>query len=77
MMQGEITRIAMAEGTFFAKNFHLYFKKETTEVLHSERSFVWRLNLDIAESRLEISGEVLNLLLGKAGEVELDRSFEK
>jgi hypothetical protein len=43
------------------QSFHqqtgLKFKEETSKVLHLEHSLVWCLNVDISESRSEISAK--------------------
>jgi hypothetical protein len=54
----------------------LKFKEETSKVLHLEHSFVWCWNLDTSESRSEIPGKFLNVVLEKNGD-QLDGSCEK
>jgi len=51
-------------------------KEETSKLLHLERSFVWCWKLDTSESRSEIPGKLLNVVLEKDREDQLDRSCE-
>jgi hypothetical protein len=46
-------------------------------LLHLERSLAWCWKLDISESRSEITGKILNVVLEKDGEDQSDRSCEK
>ena len=55
----------------------LKFRKETSKVPHLEHSSLWCWNLDSLESRSEIPGMFLNVVLEKDGEDQLDRSHEK
>jgi hypothetical protein len=52
-------------------------KKETSEVLHLEHSFIWCWNMDSSQSRSEVSGKFWNVVLEKNGEYQLDRSCKK
>jgi hypothetical protein len=52
-------------------------KYETSKMLHFERGFVWCSRMDISESRSEIPGKFLNVVLEKDGEGKLDRSCWK
>jgi hypothetical protein len=74
----------MAKAAFNKKSFHqqtgLLFKKETSEMLHLEHTFVrcvWCWDLDISESRSEIRWEFWNVVLEKDAEDQLDQPCEK
>ena len=70
--------IVMAKAAFNRKKTFITSKmEETSEVLHFEHSTVWCWNLDTSESRSEILGKFLNVVLEKDGEDRLDRSCEK
>ena len=55
----------------------LKLKQGTSKLLHLEHSIVGCLILDMSESRTEITGNVLSVVLKKDGEDQLDRSCEK
>ena len=62
--------------TLFHQQIGLQFKAESSEVLHLEHNIVWCWNLDTTESRSEIPGKFLNVVLEKNGD-QLDRSCEE
>jgi hypothetical protein len=55
----------------------LKYKGKTSKVLHLEHSFLWCWKVHTAESRPEISGKFLNVVLEKNGEDHCDRLCEK
>jgi len=61
----------------FHQQTGLKLKEETSKLLHLECSFVWHRNLDTSESRSQIHGEFLNVVLEKEGKDQLDLSCEK
>jgi hypothetical protein len=52
-------------------------KEETSKLLHLEQNLVWCWRLETSESRSEIPGKFLNVVLEKDGKDQLDRSCEK
>jgi hypothetical protein len=56
---------------FFHKKTELTFEEESSKMLHLEN------NLDTSESRTEVPGKFLLVVLERDGEYQLDRSCEK